>query len=59
MAQFTKSLCEEVIRTEGKCGLTRNEIVQLAHIALKELERQVGGVKPAANERHGGDASGQ
>lgn len=37
MAQFTHSLCEEVIRTDGKCGLTRNEMVQLARIALRVL----------------------
>lgn len=38
MAQFTKSLCDEVIRTKGKCGLTRNEIVQLAWIAKRTLD---------------------
>lgn len=50
MAQFTESLCKEVIRTDGKCGLTRNEMVQLAHIALRTLERETKGVRPAANE---------
>ena len=50
MAQFTQSLCEEVIRTDGKCGLTRNEMVQLARIALRTLEREPKGVLPAANE---------
>lgn len=38
MAQFTHSLCEEVIRTQGKCGLTRNEMVQLANLALRVLK---------------------
>ena len=37
MAQFTLSLCEEVIRTEGKCGLTHNEITQMARLALRSL----------------------
>lgn len=38
MAQFTHSLCEEVIRTNGKCGLTHNEMVQLANLALRVLK---------------------
>lgn len=38
MAQFTHSLCEEVIRTEGGCGLTRNEITQMARLALRTLK---------------------
>lgn len=38
MAQFTKSLCEEVIRTEGRVGLTANEKVQMARLALRALE---------------------
>jgi hypothetical protein len=38
MAQFTHSLCEEVIRTDGKCGLTRNEMVQMARLALRTLD---------------------
>jgi hypothetical protein len=50
MAQFTKTLCEEVIRTQGRVKLTDNEKLQMAYIALRELERRVGGVKPAANE---------
>lgn len=37
MAQFTESLCDEVIRTQGKCGLTHNEMVQLAWIAKRTL----------------------
>ena len=50
MAQFTESLCREVIRTKGQCGLTRNEIVQLAVIALRTLEREPKGVMPTAND---------
>ena len=38
MAQFTHSLCEEVIRTEGGCGLSRNEITQMARLALRALK---------------------
>ena len=38
MAQFTHSLCEEVIRTEGRVGLTANEKVQMAHLALRTLK---------------------
>lgn len=37
MAEFTLSLCEEVIRTKGKCGMTSNEMVQLAWLAKKTL----------------------
>lgn len=38
MAQFTKSLCEEVIRTQGKVGLTANEKMQMAVLALRALK---------------------
>jgi hypothetical protein len=38
MAQFTHSLCEEVIRTEGRCGLSLNEITQMARLALRALK---------------------
>lgn len=37
MAHFSESLCEEVIRTEGKCGLTRNEMTQMARFALRAI----------------------
>jgi hypothetical protein len=40
MAQFTHSLCEEVIKTDGKCGLTRNEMVQMARLALRALKNE-------------------
>jgi len=40
MAQFTHSLCEEVIRTNGKCGLTMNETVQMAKLALRALKNE-------------------
>jgi hypothetical protein len=40
MAQFTHSLCEEVIRTDGACGLTRNEMVQMAWLALRALKNE-------------------
>lgn len=40
MAQFTHSLCEEVIRTEGGCGLSRNEITQMARLALRQLKAE-------------------
>jgi hypothetical protein len=40
MAQLTKSLCEEIIRTEGKCGYTQHEILQMAHLALRALDQQ-------------------
>lgn len=40
MAQFTESLCEEVIRTEGRCGLTRNEITQMARFALRAIRNE-------------------
>ena len=38
MAQFTHTLCEEVIRTEGRCGLSPNEITQMARLALRALK---------------------
>ena len=38
MAQFTHSLCEEVIRTQGRCGLSPNEITQMARLALRALK---------------------
>ena len=38
MAQFTKSLCKEVIKTNGKVGLTANEKLQMAVLALRQLE---------------------
>jgi hypothetical protein len=37
MAQVTKSLCEEVILTNAGCGLTANEQVQMAALALQAL----------------------
>jgi hypothetical protein len=40
MAQFTHTLCEEVIRTEGGCGLSRNEITQMAKLALRALKNE-------------------
>lgn len=40
MAQFTHSLCEEVIRTEGRCGLTQNEKTQMARLALRTLKNE-------------------
>ena len=57
MAQFTKSLCEEVIRTEGRCGLTHWEKLQMATLALKELERRTHvGPQPSANDSRPGDS---
>ena len=35
-----KSLCEEVIRSEGKCGLTRNEMTQMARFALRAIRNE-------------------
>jgi hypothetical protein len=40
MAHFSESLCEEVIRTEGKCGLTRNEMTQMARFALRAIRAE-------------------
>jgi hypothetical protein len=40
MAQFTHSLCEEVIRTEGRCSLSKNEIMQMARLALRTLHNE-------------------
>lgn len=40
MAQFTHSLCEEVIRTEGRCGLSKNETTQMARLALRALHNE-------------------
>jgi hypothetical protein len=40
MAHFSESLCEEVIRTEGECGLTRNEMVQMARFALRAIRNE-------------------
>ena len=40
MAHFSESLCEEVIRTEGGCGLTRNEMVQMARFALRAIKNE-------------------
>lgn len=51
MAQFTHSLCEEVIRTEGRCGLTRNEMVQLANLALRVLKPERASVWIPVTER--------
>lgn len=38
MAHFTKSLCEEVIRSKGRCGLTYWEMEQMARLALRAIE---------------------
>ena len=35
MAHFSESLCEEVIRTEGKCGLSKNEMTQMAGVRCR------------------------
>lgn len=40
MAHFSESLCEEVIRTDGKCGLSPNEITQMARFALQAIRQQ-------------------
>ena len=40
MAHFSESLCEEVIRSEGGCGLTRNEMVQMARFALRAIRNE-------------------
>lgn len=40
MAHFSESLCEEIIRTEGGCGLTRNEMVQMARFALRAIRNE-------------------
>ena len=40
MAQFTHSLCEEVIRTDGRCTLSPNERVQMARLALRALKNE-------------------
>ena len=40
MAHFSESLCEEVIRTEGGCGLSRNEITQMARFALRAIRNE-------------------
>lgn len=40
MAQFTHSLCEEVIRTEGRCNLSPNEKAQMARLALRALKNE-------------------
>jgi hypothetical protein len=50
MAQFTLSLCEEVIRKKGRVGLTENEKLQLAYLAKKELERPPVLPGPPAND---------
>lgn len=40
MAHFSESLCEEVIRTAGGCGLSRNEITQMARFALRAIRAE-------------------
>ena len=40
MAMFSESLCEEVIRTEGRCGLSKNEKVQMARFALRQIKTE-------------------
>jgi hypothetical protein len=40
MAHFSESLCEEVIRTGGKCGLSHNEMTQMARFALQAIRQQ-------------------
>jgi hypothetical protein len=40
MAHFSESLCEEVIKTDGRCGLTRNEMVQMARFALRAIRNE-------------------
>lgn len=44
MAQVTQSLCEEIIRTNGKVGLTEWEKQQLAALALKSFALPEAGV---------------
>lgn len=48
MAQFSESLCEEVIKSRGKCGLTRNEMVQMAHYALRQIRAENALIRDAA-----------
>lgn len=60
MAQFTHSLCEEVIRTNGRVGLSDNEKLQMALLALRALKNEnpwkdkylklVAGTEPQSNE---------
>ena len=40
MAHFSETLCEEVIRTEGRCGLSQNEITQMARFALRAIRSE-------------------
>lgn len=40
MAHFSESLCEEVIKTDGRCGLTRNEMVQMAVLAMRAIKNE-------------------
>ena len=40
MAHFSESLCEEVIRTEGRCGLSKWEMTQMARFALQAIRQQ-------------------
>lgn len=42
MAQFTHSLCEEVIKKEGRISLSPNEITQMARLALRQLHAENG-----------------
>lgn len=50
MAQFTHSLCEEVIRTEGRVGLTDWEKLQMARLALRALKELVAPALPAIDQ---------